>query len=726
MVDFVNAAPMVNDQGTKDLSTRPLVLQPLAIPQHLPKLYIWAEKGKVGPSYINMNEYSLTQLYGDDTFDIAKDYHNHSTIFLKKIAAEGNNCVVHRLLPDDANCAANVALWLDVLEVDALPIYEKNADGSYKMTTGATPAKVQLLDPVTGVGLYTAPGYQVKWVAESVDAVFNPIYGSTGYAIGGLASKPGDQTSGGSTSTRYPIFEFVAANPGTAGNKIGFSLFPQLQSDLSPLSMDVFNETKNYPYSFMLKRVVNELTGKIAPVTNNYAATSVNFVVEPGKRDAGTGAVIYAGKIVNDAYISYAGDNNANELGSIHVYNSNLETLLGQFCEAELNVANALKTGPESDVDANVDPLLLATEPNIYAFNVIGFTNSNGSPYNAVQFATGSSATGSIKLTPNTTVMLAEGNDGTIGNAAFDLAVAEDMVNYNDPAHEYMDLVLHPESHMYDTGFTMATKKALAKFISRRRDTYVVASPFAWDKASVADRSIQSQISVAQALQSVFGLYPESVIFGTPCMRASIIAGSCLLLNSTYTERLPVSIEVAIKSARYMGAAEGKWKNGFIFDSQPGSLLTEVSDVDMNWVPKTTRNALWSAGITFVANENTRQKFFTALKTVYNNDTSVLNSYFVATAICFLNKIEHAAWRRFTGNISLTSAQLITGVNEFVAAQVKDRFDGQFKIIPDCRITEFDKQRGYSYTLVIKIGANNMSTVATTSVEAYRMADLLA
>lgn len=726
MVDFVNAAPMVNDQGTKDLSTRPLVLRPLEIPQHLPKLYIWAEKGKVGPSYVNMNEYSLTQLYGDDTFDISKDYHNHSTIFLKKIAAEGNNCVVHRLLPDDANGSANVTLWLDVMVVEALPIYQKNADGSYKMTTGATPAKIQLTNPATGAGVYTAAGFQVKWVAESVDATFVQGVGPTGYVPGALASKPGDQTGGYLASVRYPIFEFVASNPGEAGNKIGVTLFPQLQSDLSPMSMDVYNETKNYPYSFMMKRLVNELTGKILPITNNYSDTSANFVLEPGKRDAGTGAIISIKKIVNDAYISFAGDNNINELGTVHVYDGNLENLLVQFRDAEKAVALELAGGAFSDPDNNVDPLLLTAIDNDYAFNIIGFTNSNGSPYNAVQYATTANELGSIKLTPNTTVMLADGYNGTIDNEAFDLAVAEDMVNYNDPSHEYMDLVLHPESHMYDTGFTLQTKKALTKFISRRRDTYVVASTFAWDKNSAADRGIQSQISVAQALQSIFGLYPESVIFGTPCMRASIIAGSCLLLNNTYTDRLPVAIEVAIKSARYMGAAEGKWKNGFIFDSQPGSLLTEIFDVDMNWIPKTTRNALWSAGITFVGNENTRQKFFTALKTVYNNDTSVLNSYFVATAICFLNKIEHAAWRRFSGNISLTSAQLITAVNDFVAAQVKDRFDGQFKIIPDCRITEFDKQRGYSYTLVIKIGANNMSTVATTSVEAYRMADLLA
>ena len=36
MADIINAAPMVIDHGTRDLSTRVVPATPLSIPQHLP------------------------------------------------------------------------------------------------------------------------------------------------------------------------------------------------------------------------------------------------------------------------------------------------------------------------------------------------------------------------------------------------------------------------------------------------------------------------------------------------------------------------------------------------------------------------------------------------------------------------------------------------------------------------------------------------------------------
>ena len=109
MVDIVNAAPMVMDLGTRDLSTRTVPLTPLTIPQHLPKLYIFAEQGPAGPTYVDLDAVSLTQLYGDDTFDITKKYYTHQTPFIEGIASAGNNCVIHRLFAPDAKDTANLA-----------------------------------------------------------------------------------------------------------------------------------------------------------------------------------------------------------------------------------------------------------------------------------------------------------------------------------------------------------------------------------------------------------------------------------------------------------------------------------------------------------------------------------------------------------------------------------------------------------------------------------------
>ena len=47
-----------------------------------------------------------------------------------------------------------------------------------------------------------------------------------------------------------------------------------------------------------------------------------------------------------------------------------------------------------------------------------------------------------------------------------------------------------------------------------------------------------------------------------------------------------------------------------------------------------------------------------------------------------------------------------------------------FVIIPEAKVTEEDAMRGYSWNLNIKVYANNMKTVMTTSVESRRIADL--
>jgi hypothetical protein len=207
-------------------------------------------------------------------------------------------------------------------------------------------------------------------------------------------------------------------------------------------------------------------------------------------------------------------------------------------------------------------------------------------------------------------------------------------------------------------------------------------------------------------------------------MRGVIMGGSGTLIGSKYPYRVTTTYEILDKASAYMGAADGAWKTGFIFDKAPNSILTKLTNIDVTWVPASTRNTLWNVGLNFVLNYQIRSQFFPAIQTVYENDTSVLNSFFTAVAISYLNKVAHAAWREFSGSISYTNAQLEEKVNTFVANAVKDKFDGKFIIIPNATVTEFDALRGYSWTLAIKIGANNMKTVMTTYVEAYRMEDL--
>lgn len=695
MTDILNAAPMVIDLGTRDLSTRVVPASPLTIPQHLPKLYIFAEKGPMGPSYIDFDSASLTQVYGDDTFDVNKKYFTHQTPFLMAAAAAGNNCVVHRLSAPDAKDVSNIALYLDVLPTQ-VPLYVKNSDGSLDLDEAGNPIPQTDSngDPVT------VAGHKVTWV---VDHTVAPI-GT--YQRGLLTQRNGIQVDGATQSNQYPIWEFAAADAGEFGSKLAVKLSATMQSDIVPFQSNVLNDGKMYPYNFQMVKIADQITGKTNAVLNSFGAESSKFVSKNNGIDPASGAVIDLKKVVTDQYINLP-VNLATGLGTAFTYQNNLDMVLGLLYDAEKNIA-----------DDHRDNVINNTEDNRHALNIVSFTSSNGSPYQSIKVV---DTPNSVRLTKNTNLFLKGSTDGTITETLLDGLVVADMDNYNNSLHEYNDLVMHPESIVYDSGFALAAKKAIAKFIARRKDTFVALSTYAHNAASI---SLADQYSVGVALKTMLELYPESATFGTPVMRGIIIGGSGYLNNSLYIKRVPLTYELMYKAARYMGAKNGAWKNGFCFDKAPLSIVTQIKDIDVTWVPTSTRNTLWAVGLNFVLNYQVRAQFFPALQTVYENDTSVLNSFFTAIAIAYLNKVSHAAWREFSGSISLTNAQLEEQVNNFVAAQVKDKFDNKFVIVPNATVTELDNLRGYSWTLPVKIYANNMKTVMTTYVEAYRMSDL--
>ena len=695
MVDIVNAAPMVIDLGTNDLSASTVSTSSLDFPQHLPKFYIFAEKGPMGPTYIDFSEVSLTQVYGDLTFDVNEKYYTHQTPFLQTVAAQGNNCVVHRLPGAGAKDVANIALYLDVLPTQ-VPLYQKNTDGSLKLDGNGAP--MPQLDNSSQP--LTVAGYKVAWVTDKTVAELGE------YQPGLLTQRAGLQVDGQTQSTQYPIFEFAAADPGEAGLKLAVRLYAALQTDLVPFPSNVLSDSDQYPFYFQLYKVTDSTTGKTEPVLNSFGAQSAKFVTKAKGLDPASGAVIDLSKVLNDQYIDLP-TSTATGLGYVKVYDNNLKQLTTEFYDAEKVIADTAR-------DSQINTL----ESNVYAMNILSFVSSNGSPYQAIKLVDLSNST---RLTKNTNLFLKGATDGTISEALLDTSVAADMENYNSLLHVYNDKVLHPESMVYDSGYTLATKKALLKFISRRKDTFVVLSTQAHD---VPSASLADQYSTGIALKTIAELYPESSTFGTGVMRALVFVGSGIIDGSLYTKRVPTTYEVAYKSALMMGAANGAWKGTYLFDRAPNSVLTKLKKLDVTWVPTTTRNTLWSAGLNFCLNYKTNQQFIPAMQTVYENDTSVLNSYFVCVAIAYLNKIQHAAWREFSGSISLTGPQLIEKVNEFIADKVKDKFAGLFVIVPNTQITSYDAARGYSWTSDIKIYANNMETVMTASISAYRMSDL--
>jgi hypothetical protein len=393
--------------------------------------------------------------------------------------------------------------------------------------------------------------------------------------------------------------------------------------------------------------------------------------------------------------------------GEMHLYDANVKTLLDMFYEAEFPHAEA----GLSDFDGTTD--------EEYRFNILSGVSSQNVPYHSYVLVTG--AADSIRLSESSTIYALGGSDGTMSEAAFAVQVADLVSEYSNPNSILQNTAKYPESIIYDSGFPLETKYALCRFISERKDTATILSTH---DVLGPPLSASEESALAIALRTRLQLYPESDFFGTPTMRGMIIGRSGKLIGSQYRKPLPLTIEIATKAAAYMGAGNGKWRAGASFDMAPASEVTMFSDVNVTFTPATVRNKDWANGLNWVENYGRRSLYFPALKTVYDNDTSVLNSFFTMMACVELEKVGMRAHRRFSGVSSLTNAQLIERVNKFVVDNTVGRFDNRFVITPEAYFTEPDLARGYSWTLPIKIYAPNMKTVMTLSIESYRIEDL--
>lgn len=686
---IVNAAPMVYQLGIQDLSTTQLARQAEAIPQHCPKFFLFTKKGPTSPQLVVGDE--RIRMFGEESFDVRGIYANHATVFANLINAQGNSCMIQRVIPEDAGPAANITIWLDVLPT-TVDVYERNSDGSIKRDSNDDPI-------VTG----TADGYKVKFVRTFDSADVNLAN------FGAAKISAGDQVDSttGTQSQRYPIFELKATARGAYGNNAGFRIWAPSTDNASSLPTEMMAKKRAYPYHFsMIER--DDSTSSAEVVETQFGEQYTMVTLKPGVIDPSTDKQLYMGDVLIDSYQNVSDVRYPivlGNFGTLVIYQNNLNTLLGLFHAKE-----------KAYIDTNYD--FSESADDIHLFNFISGTTSNAYPYHTYQFV---DDTTSVRLTQYTDLYAAGGSDGTMNNDTHAALVIDAMDDYLNPDSELQDVAYHVESIMYDSGFPLAAKYALTKFISVRKDTSVALTTYT-DGAEPLTAS--EEYSLAIALRTRLQNYPESDYYGTPVTRGIVVGCSGKLRNSQWTSRVPVLAEIAIKSAKYMGSGNGAWKNGSNFDGAPGSVLDYVYDVSIPWVPSTTRNKYWDAGLNWVGRYDRKNFFFPALKTVYDDDTSVLNSFFTMVVCCTLNKFAHAVWREHTGISGLTPAQFKDKVESFARGLVKDKFDGRYVIEPECVFTDMDTVRGYAWHFNWKLYSPNMYTVMTTTTKTYRISDL--
>lgn len=677
MVAIYSATPRANLLGIEDLSTRTPLPEGESTPMHLPMMLLFAQKGPSTTQLVTNND--RTTLYGADTFDYRKSYANHATVVSNTVAAQGNAQMIKRLIPDDAK-QAFLGLYLEIVEHD-VPQYQRNPDNTFALDVNGD--KID-----TG---NTESGYKLRWYVEPIESL-----GAGVTKAGSLAGRVG------MTSTCYPILEFGVTHVGVYGQNIGLSLTAPSLNSSTPVDDSVITDNEAYLYRIQFVERPSA-TNSPSIVTSIAGEQYVEFSFKEGVINSKLDKELHIDKILPDAYrdIDTAGYAPIyGPMDEMHCYSDHIATVL------------ALLTDAEAAVDSS-----FTHDPHMY--NFISGKDFNDIPYYSVEIAT--PADGGILMDEGMYQYATGGADGDLSLENFDQMVGQWFSRFTEGDEDYMDDAAFPMSTFYDSGFTLETKKRMLAPIGARKDLYVIA---ATQDVQEPQNTASEEQSIAIALRAAARLYPESAEYGTATCRAIIVGHSGYLLNSNYTGLLPLTVDLAQKCAAYMGSSVGVMDNTAAFDESPLNQVSIFKDVNCTFKSAIIRNQDWNTGLVWVQRYDRRSLFYPAFQTVYDNDTSVINSAINMMIAVELQKVCLRTWRDLTGNTKLTVPQFIERSNSLINQRAQDRFDGRVIIVPETYMSDADTARGYSWSCRVNMYANNMMTVGTFTVTAYRRQDL--
>ena len=718
-----NASPQIIMLGAEDKSTRVITPDEELYPQHLPLFMFFAKKGTTDRIIVDATK--ARNVYGDATFEVNSDYFNHASKFAVTALGIPNNCMTKRIVPSDAGARSNIAIYIDVLEAN-VPNYLRDSNGNLVADVNTNDYKVDPVQP-------TVSGYKIKFISEVAGKDKD---------LGSLEIKEGVQSieiigaDGNKTirkSKMYPLFQAIAKNQGKDYDNIGFSI-----NSLTGDNLDTELAAKVKSMLFSLSLYTRD-DDKSSPTVFNslFGETSVVFcprakIVNPSTEMRMDFDYVFKNNWFNETdslksirFWDYEG---------IHFYADNYEEVCKKRITKEKQYVsltertwedgeNASTFGWYDFSTANLDKI---ESEEYLMLNPFTARTSKSVKYFTIAIAdenpTLASNQKEINVSQETPTFLSGGNDGTLSDEEFEKGVVAEMKKYLDSESRYHDLAINVESVFYDSGFSLETKKQLINFIALRKDTSIALATHV-DADGNKNVPLSERRAVALALGNRLKLAPESTYFGTGVCRGVIIGFTGELRDGT-EKPVPGTYWLLTKAAKMMGKTTGLWDVAALFDNYPGNLVDNMINIQPEFIPSGVKPTLWDEGLIWAQPYDRANFQVPAVQTVYDNDTSVLNSYFAMMALCTIEKIGAKVWRQCTGTTSMTDAEFI----EFVTIKFRNLLNGIFgdivKTIPVVEIDEKDEARGYSWHATVKMYGGVMKTVMTYQTQVYRFSDL--
>lgn len=622
--------------------------RPLPAPElpglHQPVYFIFAERGPVNVPVKGSYAY-LSRIFGTATFATKSKYFQHPSLFARTAAAYQEIWVVR--LADATAAKSSLVLVASVKDADVVQ-YEKDANGARVLDVNGDPVPLLEADQVTEV---TEPGVQITWSVQPID------YDNSETLTNLLTWTTMD---GADEVTHYPIIALEAHDVSGNGDNIGIKFFYDPEYETSVVAN---TDAMTYKFAPVLLDTDTDIA---TPIRDIYDYPEIEVTLKREAYDASIPMYYDLEERIRNQYTSTDGNAPHSLLGfDVNVYDANVALIANRI----------LGKSPE----------LTVTE---WLVNIVNGIDENGVEYDHAEFTNASTFVASNRIN-----YMQGGSDGSLTATTLHTLTEAYLGGEVYPA--ITDEARYPFTHVYDSGYPVATKYALIDFLGVRRDVKVDIST---QDVSLEPNTASEDQSAGSSLRSQAALHPESTFFGTPVIRCSIYQ-QCgrLAADTTYLKWVPATMDRMIKRCQYDAAQKIK--------GQPTGLPNSVVDIftELNWAPASDsqKRLNWATGLNYIEYYDTDGVHFADYRSVYPYDDSILSDDIACDYLVYIMHLARRTWAE-TAGLRERNEALFKRIQDKIDAAVSFSFNGKCTTVTTAYKTAEDEARGYSSTVSIR------------------------
>ena len=269
---------------------------------------------------------------------------------------------------------------------------------------------------------------------------------------------------------------------------------------------------------------------------------------------------------------------------------------------------------------------------------------------------------------------------------------------------------------IYDTGYTMKTKKAIIDMTAIRDNMVaVISSQITWKKNAedITDAVPNSRMddeAIAASLRAYALLMREDVENATGACRTVIFTAAGK--TSDHDDKwVPFTLWYALKNAEYL--------NRPYIDQEPKELPYSSVECFTEWswtaAQEDTKSRVWNSGVNYVQYYDMTSIHFASVRSVYWYETSILVDAGCVNALCFMKDVARRSWSTWAGS-TRRAAELNKLITEDLDTRLGYMLHDKFRHKVNVYQTQEDMNLGFQRHVDLELWAAGQNRVWKTTI----------